>query len=301
MKRIIGASLALCLVFLTLTSCRFFRLKRDLSPEHKEFLSEVRYIIIGKEKKVFLNLPDAEKANFIQEFWKKRDPDPETEINEFKDSYYELIEEANHLFREGSTPGWLQDRGRIYILLGPPEERFIYPMGYQFYDNPSEVWTYGYFPIIFVDYSFAGDYELVPISAQYVATLLQSQMNIKPEVKMEGVIFDFDLDLENIADNQIKVQIKIPYKNLWLVEKDEKLITTLLLNLEVFSDLKKKVWNFKEKYSISIDESEIMETLDKNYVIPVEINLSKGNYRMNILLENKTDGKKVKKTIEFNI
>jgi len=301
MKRIIGTSLALGLVFLTLTSCRFFRLKRDLSPEHKEFLSEVRYIIIGKEKKVFLNLPDAEKANFIQEFWKKRDPDPETEINEFKDSYYELIEEANHLFREGSTPGWLQDRGRIYILLGPPEERFIYPMGYQFYDNPSEVWTYGYFPIIFVDYSFAGDYELVPISAQYVATLLQSQMNIKPEVKMEGVIFDFDLDLENIADNQIKVQIKIPYKNLWLVEKDEKLITTLLLNLEVFSDLKKKVWNFKEKYSISIDESEIMETLDKNYVIPVEINLSKGNYRMNILLENKTDGKKVKKTIEFNI
>ena len=301
MKRIIGASLALCLVFLTLTSCRFSRLKRDLSPEHKEFLSEVRYIIIGKEKKVFLNLPDAEKANFIQEFWKKRDPDPETEINEFKDSYYELIEEANHLFREGSTPGWLQDRGRIYILLGPPEERYIYPMGYQFYDNPSEVWTYGYFPIIFVDYSFAGDYQLVPISAQYVATLLQSQMNLKPKVKMEGVIFDFDLDLENIADNQIKVQIKIPYKNLWLVEKDEKLITTLVLNLEVFSDLKKKVWNFKEKYSISIDESEIMETLDKNYVIPVEINLSKGNYRMNILLENKTGGKKVNKTIEFNI
>ena len=301
MKRIIGTSLALGLVFLTLTSCHFSRLKRDLSPEHKEFLSEVRYIITGKEKKVFLNLPDAEIAHFIQEFWKKRDPDPETEINEFKDGYYKLIEEANHLFREGSTPGWLQDRGRIYILLGPPEDRYIYPMGYQFYDNPSEVWYYGYFPIIFVDYSFAGYYELVPISARHVATLLRAQMNLKPEVKMEGVIFDFDVNLEKIADNQIKVQIKIPYKNLWLVEKDEKLITTLLLNLEVFSDLKKKVWNFKEKYSISIDESEIMETLDKNYEIPVEINLSKGNYRMNILLENKTDGRKVKKTIEFNI
>lgn len=301
MKRIIGTSLALGLVILSLTSCRFSRLKRDLSPEHKEFLSEVRYIINGKEKKVFLNLPDAERAHFIQEFWKKRDPDPETEINEFKDRYYKLIEEANRLFREGSTPGWLQDRGRIYILLGPPEERYIYPMGYQFYDNPSEVWRYGFFPIIFVDYSFAGYYELVPISARYVATLLQAQMNLKPEVKMEGVIFDFDLNLEKIADNQIKVQIKIPYKNIWLVEKDEKLITTLLLNLEVFSDLKKKVWDFKEKYSISIDESEILETLGKHYEIPVEINLSKGNYRMNILLENKTDGKKVKKTIEFNI
>lgn len=301
MKRIIGTSLALGLVFLTLTSCRFSRLKRDLYPEHKEFLSEVRYIITGKEKKVFLNLPDAERVHFIQEFWKKRDPNPETEINEFKDRYYKLIEEANHLFREGSTPGWLQDRGRIYILLGPPEERYIYPMGYQFYDNPSEVWRYGFFPIIFVDYSFAGYYELVPISARYVATLLQAQMNLKPEVKMEGVIFDFDLNLEKIADNQIKVHIKIPYKNIWLVEKDEKLITTLLLNLEVFSDLKKKVWDFKEKYSISIDESEILETLDKHYEIPVEINLSKGNYRMNILLENKTDGKKVKKTIEFNI
>ncbi|TET23457.1 MAG: GWxTD domain-containing protein [Candidatus Aminicenantes bacterium] len=301
MKKYLTTILALSLVFLILNSCRFSRIEKDLSPEHGDFLSKVRYIITKKERKLFLNLPFSERENFIKEFWKKRDPDPETEVNEFKERYFKRIEEANHLFKEGGTPGWLQDRGRIYILLGPPEGREKYPTGYTFDGRPMEIWYYGVYPIIFIDYSYVGDYELYILSAQHVAQLLKASIDLKPEVKMEGLIFDFDLNLEKLPGNKINVQIKVQYKNIWLVERDDKLETTLLLSLEVFSDSKKKVWDFNEEYSISLGQNEIMGTLGKSYVIPVDIELSQGKYRMKILLENKTDGKKVQKTINFDL
>ena len=74
----------------------------------------------------------------MAEFWKKRDPDPDTEENEFKTQYFQRIDEANHLFTDGGEPGWLQDRGRIYILLGPPADREVYPRGVTFYGIPTE-------------------------------------------------------------------------------------------------------------------------------------------------------------------
>ena len=61
----------------------------------------MRYIITRQERKIFLNLIPSERKSFIEEFWEKRDPDPDTEINEFKEVYFELIEEANFLFKEG--------------------------------------------------------------------------------------------------------------------------------------------------------------------------------------------------------
>ena len=174
-------------------------------------------------------------------------------------------------------------------------------MGYSFYDRPSEFWYYGLFPIIFIDYSFVGNYELLPLSAQHVATLLSGQMNLKPRVEMEGVMLDFKLRLEKIADNQVKVQIEIPYKNIWLVEKEDKLETTLHLSIEVFSDSKKKVWDMNEEYLISLDQEEIKEAFGEKHEIPVEVTLPRGKYRMTISLENETDRKIVKKTIKFNL
>jgi GWxTD domain-containing protein len=160
MRKFPSAILILGLLFLIFISCRSFTLERDLSPKHKEFLSKVRYIITKKETSVFLNLPSSERERFIEEFWKKRDLDPEAEVNEFKERYFSRIEDANHLFKEGGTPGWLQDRGRIYILLGPPEARDKYPTGDTFYARPMESSYYGFYPIIFIDHSYTGDYEL---------------------------------------------------------------------------------------------------------------------------------------------
>lgn len=292
-------SFSLC--FLIMASCASRQLEKSLDPESKEFLSKVRYLITRQERKIFLNLPPSEREAFVKEFWKKRDPTPETEENEFKDRYFARIEEANHLFREGGTPGWLQDRGRIYILIGPPENREKYPTGYRFQDRPTEVWYYGPFPILFIDYSYTGDYELYPASAEYLAQLLKAQMNLKPDIQKVKVVFDFELKVEKLSENQIKIQMEVPYKGIWLVERDEKLETTLLLTLEILSDSEEKVWDFQEEYPISLDPDKTQETLGQSHLIEVETELSPGKYSIKALLENKTDENKVRKTLEFNL
>ena len=80
-----------------LPSCRLYKLEQKLDPANAEFLSQVRYIINAEERKIFLELPDADKDKFKEEFWSRRDPDPNTEENEFKDEYLSRIERANEL------------------------------------------------------------------------------------------------------------------------------------------------------------------------------------------------------------
>jgi len=83
--------------FSIFSSCITYKLEKALDPESKEFLSKARYIISKQERKIFLNLPPSEREAFIEEFWKKRDPDPYTEENEFKEQYLARIEMANRL------------------------------------------------------------------------------------------------------------------------------------------------------------------------------------------------------------
>lgn len=83
---------------------------------------DVAYIITSEEKKAFNALQtDEERENFIENFWQRRDPDPDTEVNEFREEYYERIRYANENFASG-IPGWQTDRGWIYISYGQPNK-----------------------------------------------------------------------------------------------------------------------------------------------------------------------------------
>jgi GWxTD domain-containing protein len=100
------------------------RLER-LTPEHKKWIEEeVVYIITDPEKDLFLDLETLEeRESFIKAFWAKRDPNPATPVNEFKEEHYRRLEHANEfLGRETFRPGWRTDRGRYYIILGEPRE-----------------------------------------------------------------------------------------------------------------------------------------------------------------------------------
>ena len=84
---------------------------------------DVRWIITPEERAAFLKLLTAEEEEeFIQQFWARRDPTPDTLENEFKDEHYRRIAYANEHFGAGTIPGWESDRGRVYIVLGPPDE-----------------------------------------------------------------------------------------------------------------------------------------------------------------------------------
>ncbi|HKW18181.1 MAG TPA: GWxTD domain-containing protein [Terriglobales bacterium] len=154
-------------------------LKRELRGEYKKWLDEdVRWIITDGERKAFMQLSnDEERDQFIEAFWQRRNPDPDSEDNEFKDEHYRRIEYANEHFAAGK-PGWMTDRGRIYIVYGPPDEIEDHPSGGS-YERPMEEgggetstypfadWRYRYIEgigqeviIEFVDTCMCGDYHM---------------------------------------------------------------------------------------------------------------------------------------------
>jgi len=129
--------------------------KGDSSAEYyRKWLDEdVIYIITDEEKAVFQKLAtDEERDQFIEQFWLRRDPDPSTSENEYKEEHYRRIQYANETFAAG-IPGWKTDRGRVYIQFGKPDGLETHPIGgpYQRKPNegggttstyPFEIWTY---------------------------------------------------------------------------------------------------------------------------------------------------------------
>jgi GWxTD domain-containing protein len=154
-------------------------LKQELGKTYKKWLDEdVRWIISDEERAAFKQLSnDEERDQFIEGFWQRRDPTPDTVENEFKEEHYARIAYANEHFAAG-IPGWKSDRGRMYIMYGKPDEIESHPSGGQ-YERPMEEgggststfpfeqWRYRYLEgvgqeviIEFVDTCMCGDYHM---------------------------------------------------------------------------------------------------------------------------------------------
>ncbi len=154
-------------------------LKEELSKEDKHWLNEdVTYIITDEEREAFKKLATAEEREaFIENFWLRRDPTPDTPENEYKEEHYRRIAYANEHFAAG-VPGWKTDRGHIYIVFGKPDEIDAHPSG-GMYERPMEegggststypfeTWRYRYLEgvgqevmIEFVDTCMCGEYHM---------------------------------------------------------------------------------------------------------------------------------------------
>jgi GWxTD domain-containing protein len=153
--------------------------KPELKKAYKDWLDkDVTYIITEEERKAFKKLEtDDERERFIEEFWRRRDPDPDTDENEYREEYYERIAYANEHYASG-IPGWKTDRGRIYIMWGKPDEVETHPSGGSYQRSPEEgggststypfeKWFYRYLPgvgsgieIEFVDPTGSGEYRI---------------------------------------------------------------------------------------------------------------------------------------------
>ncbi|NIM17848.1 MAG: GWxTD domain-containing protein [Candidatus Aminicenantes bacterium] len=295
--------LTLTLAGLSLNFCSQSRsLIKDLPADDQEFLSTVRYIITRAEKKKFLSLTsDTERREFRIKFWQKRDPDPSTKENEFKTQYFKRIEEADRHFTQGKLAGSLTDRGRVYILIGPPDTRRIYPTGYSFYDFPSEVWIYGFFPIIFIDRTFSGDYQLTPLGARYIAEINKAQIRDIPKVKTVSTPFAFKLKLmRNKKTNQYFLRILMPYRNIVFLEGPDGYSAAITANIQVL-EVKKKIRQSLDKtYTITV-KAEELELLKKDYIIDIPVNLEAGKYEVTAIIENKEEKVKVRDKITFKI
>ncbi len=140
-----------------------------LAPRHRTWLErDAAYILTKEEREAFLKLPsDEARDKFIERFWEVRNPTPGAPTNPYKEEHYQRIEYANQYFAQGSgAEGWRTDRGRVYITLGPPQQRAFYT-GYQKI-RPMEIWFYSsvhpalapFFYVVFYQRETIGDYRL---------------------------------------------------------------------------------------------------------------------------------------------
>ena len=114
-------------------------LQKELAPVYKEWLNgPVSYIITPEERSTFLHLEtNEERENFIENFWERRNPDQGSSENSYKEEYYRRIAYCNEHYSSG-IPGWKTDRGRIYLMWGPPDETDSHPAGGPYTRTPEE-------------------------------------------------------------------------------------------------------------------------------------------------------------------
>jgi GWxTD domain-containing protein len=126
----------------------------------EEAIRQLKYIATSAEYKRLRQAPPRERQQAFRDFWKKRDPTPNTEQNELMDEYYLRVQYANENF-SANRDGWETDRGRIYIVYGPPTDIERHP--FEADSRPYEVWYYTQLArrFVFVDYTGFGDYTLV--------------------------------------------------------------------------------------------------------------------------------------------
>jgi GWxTD domain-containing protein len=152
---------------------------KELDTPYRKWLDEeVVYIITPEERTAFLQLSNnEEREQYIEAFWQRRNPNPDIADNSFKEEHYRRIAYANERFASG-IPGWKTDRGRIYIMWGPPDETESHPAGGSYSrpmeegggetsTYPFEKWRYRYLEGIgndvnleFVDTTGSGEYHL---------------------------------------------------------------------------------------------------------------------------------------------
>ena len=167
------------------------RLRKELETPYRKWMSEdVAYIITDDERTAFKRLStDDEREQFIEQFWLRRDPTPDSAENEFKEEHYRRIAYSNERYASG-IPGWKADRGRIYITFGPPDEIESHPSGGSYERPPEEgggttstfpfeKWRYRWIEgigtdiiIEFVDPTMTGEYRMTMDPSEKDALLM---------------------------------------------------------------------------------------------------------------------------------
>ncbi len=187
----------------------------QLAPKYRAWLQdEVAYIITDREREVFRDLPsDRERDLFIEEFWRQRDPTPNTPRNEFKDEHYRRLEYADRTFGRGAPgPGRKTDRGRMYVILGNPMdvERVVNPQ-----IHGAEMWTYNgnpnlgqpaTFRLLFYQWGGSPDYRL------YNPTVdTPKRVTVNPEQET-------NMTFQNYLSARNAARSGTPYEPIWQTE-----------------------------------------------------------------------------------
>ncbi len=305
-KSRLAAQISLILFVFGLASCGGGP-KIELDSASKDFYETGRLIMSKQEKRIFDHLPDKESREaFIQEFWSRRDPDPNTEENEFKEEFFRRIEYANSHFLEGG-PGWRTDRGRIYIYFGEPDRRDQAPM----LSSPTMkgwiLWVYYRygFAVYFFDRRGDGQYNIEPapyelggsIFGDFSDALEEAKLGYLPQQDSPTKKFmNFKLDYDKQDGEFI---ISIPTEA--LVFKEEENVLNLDLDFEFLIYEERAAMREEMQYTEHFEttEDEILNRTEVTFAIPKE--LKPGKYYVDVVITVKPDVGKVRKIFDIKV
>lgn len=154
----------------TISETQDSQVTQPLSALYQDWLTEdVPYIITSQERQAFLRLTnDQARDDFIEQFWERRNPDPDSPENEYEEEFYRRIVYTNANFSTSAMPGWKTVRGSVYIEYGPPDHATSQNIGDA---TRLETWTYRYLDGMgpdasfeFVDRNSSGDFFLISAS-----------------------------------------------------------------------------------------------------------------------------------------
>jgi len=296
------------LVVLGMMCCGGTGQRIALDPESQDFYEYASLIMTRVEKNIFNHLPDKEsRKEFIQDFWAKRDPTPDTEENEYQAEFYRRIEYANQRFKEG-PPGWKTDRGRIYIYLGPPD-KFEEFFTHDEYDLKGEkvrgsviVWIYYRYNlgIKFMDVNGNGKYTFDPLyglSGSLPDALEMAKLGVSYE---DGRMPERYVDFKAEYDAQKReIVITISVKNVNFLAEEGMLKADLDFDFHIYQ--KDGVWKerFRESRSFAKPEDEVLKMGEMVFSFVHE--LKPGRYYLDIIIFGKGSLGKTRKIFEIKV
>jgi GWxTD domain-containing protein len=268
----------------------------QLDPESSTFYETARLIMTDAEKAIFTHLPDAgSRHEFIQEFWAKRDPNPDTEVNEAKQEFDRRIEYINKRFHEGRK-GINTDRGRIYLYLGPPEkteEDFLMKGGQRL------LWVYYKYElgIYFVDSKGTGSFTIDEVDGDLFGAIERAKMGVTfSEGNTPARFLKFDLTYDK---GRHEFRLTIPAKKLSFKEEGGMITADFDFTFYIYKEgaAKKEMFvdvkRFSETADVLAKSPEIVFTFTRE--------LPPGRIYVDVVVDGREANGKSRNIFKFNI
>ncbi len=304
--------LILCSIYVMAACSQNPKARTNSDPYYDSFFEKARFIMSSEEIEIYKHLPDNKaKEEFIEEFWKKRDPNPETDENEVKQEFEERIAYANRYFneRKAQRRGWDTERGRILLQLGFPDERqwgeipdINRSMGPTYgrlmstKRIPLERWIYYRYQLFleFIgDAAGFGTFKLrwIPSNLRTALDLARARLDLGSKKETRNY-FKFDADFQND-----QLVITIPVKRISFEEKDDRMNAEFRVEIEVYHDFQ-KIKNIIEDKTVSKNKEELLESKHIEFAIPYSPD-QKGEYFFDILLTDKLSASKYRNFCKY--
>ena len=276
--------------------------KIKLDPESKKFYQTARLIMTREEIKIFNLLPDIEsRKEFIADFWAKRDPNPDTEVNEFKVEFQNRVEYATKRFKGEGRPGYNTDRGRIHIYMGPPDKfEEFFSHGDSTVRGPILWWIYYDYQlgIEFVDEKGTGEYNIREYDGDFFGAIDIIKLGTyvgTNDVFLKKIV-NFDLTYDRAAG---ELEVTLPTKLLNFKENDAgKFQIDLRFKFYIYEgpSLGKKTLEEERTFESTNQELGGLKTIPFRFSIP----LKPGTNFVDVIIQGKQGtASKVRKLFEI--